>query len=248
MRGAVQRYLPVALSLRERAVLVVGGGVIGTHRVRELLACEARVRVISPEVTGDLDRLADAGAVELERRVFQPGDCAGHWLVVAATSDPEVNRRVTAEAEAAGALASATDDPDYCNFVFASSLRRGALTLSIFTHGEAPVLSRRVRRELELAIGPEYEVMSRLIAELRARLRDLPGLSQSQRQQVLERVVYGEGLQLLREGQLQQACRSMRQVALEQLRLLTGVDLSAGFDWPGEALLGAGDPSAARQD
>ncbi|MBM3458011.1 MAG: hypothetical protein FJX77_05715, partial [Armatimonadetes bacterium] len=109
------------------------------------------------------------------------------------------------EAEAAGRLANACDDPEHCRFVFASRIERGPLTISVFTHGAAPVLSRRVRRDLEGWLGPEYAELAHLVAEVRTLLKQAPGLSQPARQRILERIVYGEALHLLREGQPEEA-------------------------------------------
>jgi precorrin-2 dehydrogenase / sirohydrochlorin ferrochelatase len=49
------------------------------------------------------------------------------------------------------------DDPDYCHFYYPSVVRRGALQIAISTEGLSPALSQRLRRELEVQFGPEYE-------------------------------------------------------------------------------------------
>ena len=76
------------------------------------------------------------------------GDLAGQFLVVAATDVPEVNRAVFAEAEAAGILINAVDDPPFCDFYFPSVVRRGDLQIAISTAGESPALAQRLRKEI----------------------------------------------------------------------------------------------------
>ena len=84
------------LDLRGRPVLVVGAGAVGTRRALALVEAGARVRVVAPHVS---DALVDAPAgVEIERRGYRADDLDGMWLVVACTSDPEVNATVAAEA------------------------------------------------------------------------------------------------------------------------------------------------------
>jgi len=194
------RYLPVALDLRGRRVVVIGGGNIATEKTAEFLECEAAVTVVSPACSAALAALAGEGRITLHRRRFLPGDTEGAFLVLAATDDPEANAAVFAEADGRGALVNVCDDPPHCNTIFAAQVRRGPLTLSIFTHGTAPALSRRVRRELEALVGPEWGALAELLAELRPRVKALPGLDQPARQRLWERLVYSELPLLFREG------------------------------------------------
>lgn len=65
---------PLTLDLRDRRVLVVGGGAVAERRVRRLLEAGAAMNLVAPAVTAELRRLADAGAVDWAKRTFVPGD------------------------------------------------------------------------------------------------------------------------------------------------------------------------------
>lgn len=43
--------LPIFVKLRDRLVVVVGGGAIAEGKIEGLFAAEARVRVVAPQVT-----------------------------------------------------------------------------------------------------------------------------------------------------------------------------------------------------
>jgi precorrin-2 dehydrogenase / sirohydrochlorin ferrochelatase len=148
---------PMFVKLRDRLCLVVGGGQIAESKIPGLLAADAKVRVIAPEVTESLAAQAREGQIEWLRKAFDPEDLSGAYLVVAATSAIQVNQEVFREAEARGILCNAVDDPDYCHFYYPSVVRRGALQIAISTEGLSPALSQRLRRELEVQFGPEYE-------------------------------------------------------------------------------------------
>lgn len=196
----MRKYLPICLNLESHRSVVVGGGIVGTQKVRDFLDCGAEVHVVSPVVSPFIREQAAAGRITLEERCYEPGDIAGAFLVVVATDDPETNAAVYAEASAAGQLVNVCDDPPHCNYIFASKIERGPLTVSIFTHGTSPAFARRVRREMEAWLGPEYEALALLLAELRPRIKALEGLTQPDRQRLFERLVYSELLLMLREG------------------------------------------------
>jgi uroporphyrin-III C-methyltransferase / precorrin-2 dehydrogenase / sirohydrochlorin ferrochelatase len=89
----------LGLRLSGRRVLVVGGGSVATRRIPALLDAGADVHLVSPEATASLEDLAAAGRIQWTRRDYQPGDCAGAWLVCACASAPAANAEAAAEAE-----------------------------------------------------------------------------------------------------------------------------------------------------
>jgi uroporphyrin-III C-methyltransferase / precorrin-2 dehydrogenase / sirohydrochlorin ferrochelatase len=72
---------------------------VAGRRVPALLDAGAAVFLVSPEVTGSLEDLAQSGRIQWARRPFQPGDTGGAWLVCACTNDPAANEAIVAEAE-----------------------------------------------------------------------------------------------------------------------------------------------------
>lgn len=210
------RYLPVALNLDGRSVLVVGAGAVGTQKVLDFLECGAHVTVISPAASEPVRQEAAAGRIRWLERRYQPGDADGKFFVMVATDDPETNAAIFAETSARGQLVNVCDDPEHCNVIFASKIERGPLTVSIFTHGASPALSKRVRRELERVLGPEYAELANWLAEIRPRIRALPGLTQPQRQRIYERLVYSEALFLLAEGDREGAMSLLEEILAEE--------------------------------
>ena len=89
----------LGLRLEGRRVVVVGGGGVASRRIPALLDAGAEVLLVSPKVAASLEDLAAAGRIRWEARGYQPGDCAGAWLVCACTDDPGVNAAVAAAAE-----------------------------------------------------------------------------------------------------------------------------------------------------
>jgi uroporphyrin-III C-methyltransferase/precorrin-2 dehydrogenase/sirohydrochlorin ferrochelatase len=90
----------LGLRLGGRRVVVIGGGAVASRRIPALLDAGAEILLVSPQVTASLEDLAAAGRIRWAARTYEPGDCAGAWLVCACTDRPEVNAAVAAAAEA----------------------------------------------------------------------------------------------------------------------------------------------------
>jgi precorrin-2 dehydrogenase/sirohydrochlorin ferrochelatase len=139
---------PIFLKLTGRPCTVIGAGNLAESKIESLLTANARVTVIAPRANARITALADSGEITLHPREYAPGDLGGRFLAVAATDNPAVNRAVFAEAEAAGVLINAVDDPPFCDFYFPSVVRRGDLQIAISTAGASPALAQRLRKEI----------------------------------------------------------------------------------------------------
>jgi siroheme synthase-like protein len=161
------RSYPVHLILEGRRCLVVGGGRVAARKAESLLASAAVVHVVAVEVGEEMRALP----VTIDERAYRHGDADGYRLVVTATDDPEVNRAVYLDAEAAGVWVNGADDPAHCSFTLPSVLRRGDLVVTVATSGRSPALARWLRDKLAEDIGPEYELLLGLLADARGSLQ-----------------------------------------------------------------------------
>jgi len=164
-------YYPLFLEMKGRPCLVVGGGQVAQRKVEGLLAAEAAVTVVSPDLTPGLATLKKEGRIRHRQREYQQGDLEGFSIVVAATADKATNARVAQDARAGGALVNAVDDPASCDFILPSVVRRGEVALAVSTGGLSPALARRLREELEAYLSDDFAPLVELLAEVRGDLR-----------------------------------------------------------------------------
>jgi uroporphyrin-III C-methyltransferase len=101
---------PVGLRLKDRRVVVVGGGQVAHRRVAGLLEAGARVTVVSPVVTPALEAMVGPGSLSWIPRGYEDGDLDGAWYAVAATDDHAVNAAVGAEADRHRIFCARADD------------------------------------------------------------------------------------------------------------------------------------------
>jgi siroheme synthase-like protein len=169
--GSTPGYYPILVDLRDRPVLVVGGGPVAQRKVEGLLAAGAKVTVVSTALAPGLAALAAEGRMRHEPRGYRPGDLVGFSLAFATTGNAALNGLIAGEGRQRGVWVNAADDPPCCDFVLPAVLRRGALTVSVATDASSPALAGVVRDEIAAIVGEEYGGLADLVAEVRRELR-----------------------------------------------------------------------------
>jgi precorrin-2 dehydrogenase/sirohydrochlorin ferrochelatase len=182
------RYYPVFLDLRGQACLVVGGGQVGERKVRTLQSCGARVCLVSRDLTPYLSREVREDRLTYLAAAYYPELLEGCFLVIGATDDPEVNRRISLDARQRGLLCNIVDSPGECNFILPSVVERGDLLIAVSTSGQSPALAKKIRRQLEEEFPPVYERYLKLLGRIRLHVL-AQGRPQEDNQRLFETVV-----------------------------------------------------------
>lgn len=164
-------YLPIFLDLTDRKCLVVGGGEVAARKIATLVQAGADVLVVSPTVTDAIAELVKQGMVRHQARKCVQGDMHGAALVYAATDDPALHQRLSAEARGRGIPINVADVPALCTFIAPAVLRRGALTIAVSTSGASPGLAKRIVEQLEGLFGPEYGIALEVLRAARHHLK-----------------------------------------------------------------------------
>ncbi|WP_028932402.1 uroporphyrinogen-III C-methyltransferase [Pseudonocardia spinosispora] len=147
---AEAHYL-VGLELRDRLVVVIGGGSVVQRRAPRLLAAGARIRVISPEVTAVVEGMAGAGELDWRQRTYTDGDLADAWYVLACTDDADVNEQVVAEATRRRIFCVRADAGELGSAVTPAVGEHEGLTVGVISGGD-PKRSASVRTAMVEAL------------------------------------------------------------------------------------------------
>ncbi len=164
------KYYPVHLDINNRNCLVVGGGGVGTRKVKTLLDCGARVTVVSLEASPHLQDLAASGDIILAQRSYKSDDLSGMFLVIGATDDETLNKQISSDADRLNTLCNIADRPEVCNFILPSIVHRDDLVITISTSGQSPAMAKKLRKTLEHQFGKEYGLLLRLMGAIRQKL------------------------------------------------------------------------------
>jgi uroporphyrin-III C-methyltransferase/precorrin-2 dehydrogenase/sirohydrochlorin ferrochelatase len=198
------KLYPLFADLSRRAVLVVGGGAVAERKVAALLGAQAQVTVNAPTLTPQLQRWAAAGRIAHRRDAFREAWLERVWLVVAATSDAELNRLIATVAGLRRIFVNVVDDAALSSFHVPAVVDRAPLTIAISSGGEAPMLARLLRERLETLLDHSLGALASLAARLRRRIR-LRHPDLAARRRFYERLFAGPVASLLRQGRPDEA-------------------------------------------
>jgi precorrin-2 dehydrogenase / sirohydrochlorin ferrochelatase len=149
---------------------VVGGGTVAERKVRILLKFDAGVVVVSPVVTAGLSKLAGKGSIELIKREYEETDLEEMSLVFAATDSEETNEKVHREAGHRHIPINVVDNPALCDFIVPSIVKKGPIVVAISTSGRLPLLSKKLRKEIESLVTADYVRYVSIVGSFRKRL------------------------------------------------------------------------------
>lgn len=167
----MKKLYPIFLNINTKRCVIVGGGRVAERRTKSLLECGAIVKIISPELSRNLELMAEKKLIKVVKRSFRPGDLEGAMLAIAASDQVEVNRRVVEEARWRGVLVDSSTESTQGSFILPSVVRSGGLAIAISTTGGSPALARMIREELEQSLVPEHATLIKLVSEVRAEFR-----------------------------------------------------------------------------
>ena len=191
LRGARPRmdYLPVFLGLKARPVVVVGGGRVAARKVDLLRRTGACITLVAPEILEELRELVASGELQHIPSSFTASHLTGAAAVVAATGVSEVNAAISAAAREQNIPVNVVDDPAASTFIFPAIVDRSPILIAISSGGQAPVLARRIREQLEARLPARLGALARFMGERRTAVKR--ALRSAARRSFWERIVGG---------------------------------------------------------
>jgi uroporphyrin-III C-methyltransferase / precorrin-2 dehydrogenase / sirohydrochlorin ferrochelatase len=207
--SADRAYFAAFLDLRGKPGVVVGGGAVAALKAETLLRSGVRLTVIAPQLCARLAELVVGGALLHEARRFQPGDLVGAEIALAATDDSAVNEAVSAAARALRIPVNVADNAALSTFIMPSVIDRPPLQIAISSAGTSPVLARKLRALIEMAIPFAWGRLAALIGHFRAASkRAYP--DPEARRRFWERVIDGPVAEMVLSGNDQAAAELLK--------------------------------------
>jgi len=164
-------YFPAFLDLRNKKILVVGGGRIAGEKIGRLLDFTKDITIVAPRIGEQVQAYIRLYGLTWHRRPYKEGDIDPFFLAIVAVDDIELQKAIFQEAREKRVLVNSVDAREYCDFIFPSYIKRGDLTIAFSTAGASPSLAKYLRRAIERMLPSD---IGRFVSELKALRRALP--------------------------------------------------------------------------
>lgn len=162
-------HFPIFIDLKNKPILIVGGGAVALRKVQKLMPYGVRPTVVAPHI---LPELAALPGVKLRRRGFSDSDLRPRpALVIAATDDKSANRHISTLCHKRHIPVNVVDDPALCSFLFPALVRQGAFSAGISTSGASPTAAAYFKERLRELLPEGLDGLLAWLESLRPALK-----------------------------------------------------------------------------
>ena len=197
-------YYPIYIDIEDRNVVIIGGGNVCARKAETMMKYGARVTVVSPEFTEEIESWARDGALAIERKAYDASDLDGANIVIASTDHQSVNEQIAADCRARRIPVNVVDVTPLCEFIVPAIIEKGSIQIAISTGGKSPALARTLKEDLQRSIGPEYAEVNDMLGTLRKSAKSvLP--TDIDRKRFFDGIIAAGVLDMLREGRRREA-------------------------------------------
>jgi siroheme synthase-like protein len=142
-------FLPISINIKDKLVILIGGGKTAFHKATLLCRFTQKATVISPDFHEGFEQLP----FRLVRKNYEISDLEGAFLVYICTEQPELNASVKADCEKRGILANVCDNPALCDFVSPAIYKEGNITVAVSSNAENVRQSIDIRNRIQAMAG-----------------------------------------------------------------------------------------------
>ena len=207
-------YYPIYIDIEDRDVVIIGGGNVCARKAETMMKYGARVTIVSPEFTDEIEEWAREGRLTLKRKHYEDADLEGANIVIASTDDQQVNEQIAADCRRRRIPVNVVDVTPLCEFIVPAIIEKGSIQIAVSTGGKSPALARTLKEDLQRLVGPEYTEVNDVLGTLREGAKAvLP--TDVDRKRFFDGIIAKGILDLLREGRRKEAYRVIAEACVE---------------------------------
>lgn len=187
---------PLFIDLTGKKVVVFGGGEVALRKIKTLLLFKPSIEVYAEEYCAGILSLIHAGQIKTaEMSLHFDGEESPRildaFLVICATDNEVFNHKTAKKCQEMNLWVNSATSAGDCNFVFPAVVARGDIVCAMTSSGSVPVLTKKIREDVESVMPEWYEELSRRLGYVRLVVKSKVS-SQKNRRDILRRLTdYG---------------------------------------------------------
>ena len=160
-------HFPLFLDLKDKEILIFGGGEFALQRIKKLLPFSARLHIISEKICEEIRQTENNETVILEERAFSESDLDRCPPFVIIAEDEEKTAKIYEACQKRHIPVNAVDQPKYCDIIFPSVVSTEHLCIGISSGGISPTATVEFKEKIERMIPENMDDILEWMGELR---------------------------------------------------------------------------------
>ena len=163
-------HYPINLNLKNKIVLVIGGGKVALRKIQQLIPSEAKIICIAKTLDPSIKKLQKIKTIN---RAFTLTDITKYnpLVIINASGDPKVDKLILNKIKKKNILYNSVDKPESCNFFVPAVVKKKNLIISISTQGHAPIMASYIKDKISKYVKKEWISLIDTISKKRKKLK-----------------------------------------------------------------------------
>lgn len=160
-------YFPIFIESKDKRCVIIGGGKVAYRKFEALMQYGFRITVIAPEFCDAFAKAEKNQSFERLQRNVVKKDLKDADLVIAATNQPNLNRKIVQVCKKHHILVNSVTNGEEGSFMFPALVKRGNISIGINTAGKSPVFCQYIKEKIQTVLPEWYGELNEQLGELR---------------------------------------------------------------------------------
>lgn len=181
-------HFPLMIDLKNKDILVFGGGKMACKRIKKLIKYEPNIKIISKEFDDKIFKLQEKyyKNITIVNKSYDKDLIeSSYFLIIAALDDSKKNQEISQIAKEKNILINNMSDFENGDILFPAFIDDEDIKISICTNGASPSISKELKKEINKLIDDDLKDRLKELRELRCLLKNK--LDEEKRHKILKK-------------------------------------------------------------
>ncbi len=174
-RAICMEYLPINIKLKNKPVVILGGGSVALRKINSLLKVDADIICVALIFTAEIKQLATNNQIKMFSFDLSDISVLNQFnkisLIISATGDERISKSAYQYAHHRQILINTVDQRELCDFITPAVVDRSPVVVAISSEGSAPVLTRIIKQKIEYLLPPNLGYLATIASKLRTKIK-----------------------------------------------------------------------------
>lgn len=163
-------YLPIFLNLKDKKIVVIGGGEVAHRKILSLVKFSKEILIVAPQIKPELKNTIDKYNLTYLQDGYNKKYILKTDILIVAVDDLQLQETIYKETKDKNIMCNFSDFEEYCDFILPSYIKRDDLVVCVSTMGSAPAFAKEFKSYIQKLIPNDIDYFLKQMKELRSSL------------------------------------------------------------------------------